>query len=94
MTARSSHRGKISQEKFSIPVGINIAKTNCKETVDTKNATEDYFKVYRAFARIGDYYTINISCPNTFGGQPFNDKNKLDALLKKIMSVPKTKPIF
>ncbi|MEK7128036.1 MAG: quinone-dependent dihydroorotate dehydrogenase [Patescibacteria group bacterium] len=85
---------RLAKKKFSIPVGINIAKTNCKETVDTKNATEDYFKVYRAFARIGDYYTINISCPNTFGGQPFNDKNKLDALLKKIMSVPKTKPIF
>ena len=38
--------------------------------------------------------TINISCPNAFGGQPFTDSKRLDALIEKIMSVPKTKPIF
>ena len=38
--------------------------------------------------------TINISCPNAFGGQPFTDSKKLDALLQKIMSIPKAKPIF
>jgi dihydroorotate dehydrogenase len=83
-------KGKI----FPIPVGISIAKTNCKEKVDTEKAIEDYFKAYNAFTNIGDYTTINISCPNAFGGQPFTDASKLDALLLKIMSIPKTKPIF
>lgn len=85
---------KMQEKKFDIPVGISIAKTNCKETVDTNVAIEDYFKAYKAFASIGDYITINISCPNAFGGQPFTDIHKLNALLEKIMSVPKTKPIF
>lgn len=85
---------KLNDKKFTFPVGINIAKTNCKETVDIAVAISDYFKTYKAFASIGDYITINISCPNAFGGQPFTDIVKLDALLQKIMSIPKTKPIF
>ncbi len=85
---------KLKGIKHSIPVGINIAKTNCRETADTNKAILDYFKAYNAFTNIGDYVAINISCPNAFGGQPFTDINKLNSLLEKIMSIPKTKPIF
>jgi len=85
---------KIKNKKSLIPVGINIAKTNNRETVNTEKAILDYFKAYKAFTNIGDYFTINISCPNAYGGEPFADSIKLDALLKKIMSVPKNKPIF
>ncbi|MFA6524130.1 MAG: quinone-dependent dihydroorotate dehydrogenase [Candidatus Paceibacterota bacterium] len=87
-------RSASSGQAFNIPIGISIAKTNCKETVDTNKAIEDYFKAYITFQNIGDYITINISCPNAFGGQPFTDSKKLEALMEKIMSVPKTKPIF
>jgi dihydroorotate dehydrogenase len=38
--------------------------------------------------------TINISCPNAFGGQPFTDPQKLGQLLQEISKLPKTKPIF
>ncbi len=85
---------KLKNKKFSIPVGISIAKTNCKETVDTQKAINDYSKAYKSFTDIGDYFTINISCPNAYGGEPFTDSIKLDALLQTIMSVPKNKPIF
>ncbi|MFA6274403.1 MAG: quinone-dependent dihydroorotate dehydrogenase, partial [Candidatus Paceibacterota bacterium] len=85
---------RLQNKKFKIPIGISIAKTNCKETCDTNIAIEDYFKAYKAFSNIGDYYTINISCPNAYGGQPFTDSKKLEALFNKIFSIPKTKPIF
>ena len=85
---------RLRGKKFQTRIGISIAKTNCKETVDTEKGIEDYFKAYTAFEGIGDYATINISCPNAFGGQPFTDAYKLDLLLKKIMSAPKTKPVF
>ncbi len=85
---------RLRNKKFRIPVGISIAKTNCKETADTSVAISDYFKAYKAFANIGDYYTINISCPNAYGGLPFTDSKKLEALFSRILSVPKTKPIF
>ena len=80
--------------KFRIPVGLSLAKTNCRETAEPPAAIADYFKAYKAFSQIGDYITINISCPNAFGGLPFTDASKLGALLGRIMSVPKTKPIF
>ena len=85
---------KLKNKKFAIPVGINIAKTNSKETVDTEKAILDYFKAYKAFTDIGDYFTINMSCPNAFVGQPFTDSIKLNSLLVRIMSIPKSKPIF
>lgn len=86
--------GKLQGQKFPLPVGVSIAKTNSRATVDDESAIADYFKAYRAFAGIGDYVTINISCPNAFGGEPFTDSEKLEKLLRKIFSVPKTKPVF
>jgi len=85
---------RLKTKKFKIPIGVSIAKTNCKETVDTDKAILDYFKAYIAFQNIGDYITINISCPNAYGGQPFTDSKKLEALMEKITSIPKIKPIF
>ena len=85
---------RLQNKKFNIPMGISIAKTNCKKTVDVNAGIEDYLKAYKAFVNIGSYYTINISCPNAFGGEPFSDPEKLEKLLSKIMDVQKTKPIF
>ncbi len=85
---------RLSNKKFKIPIGISIAKTNCAQTVETQAGINDYLKAYQAFKKIGDYYTINISCPNVFGGQPFTDPDKLDTLLEAITKLPKTKPIF
>lgn len=85
---------RLKNKKFDLPVGINMAKTNCRETADTENAIADYFKSYQAFTGIGNYAVINISCPNAFGGQPFNDSARLEKLMSKITSIPKTKPIF
>ncbi len=85
---------RLKDKKFPLPVGISIAKTNSKDTAEDGSAVADYFKAYQAFAGIGDYATINISCPNAYGGQPFTDSEKLERLLRKIFSVPKTKPVF
>lgn len=85
---------RLRVKKFNFPVGVSIAKTNCAATVDTEKGIEDYFKAYKSFLDIGDYFTVNISCPNAFGGQPFSDKEKLDALLSKLETIPAKKPIF
>lgn len=76
------------------PLGISIAKTNCKATADTKTAIADYAKGMRAFRDIANFFTINISCPNAYGGLPFTDHKKLDALLKEIKKIKTKKPIF
>ncbi len=85
---------RLRNKKFKIPIGTSIAKTNSKKTVSDKVGIEDYVKAYKMFTDIGDYFTINISCPNVYGGQPFTDGNRLDKLLKKIDVIRTKKPNF
>lgn len=85
---------KLKNKKFSLPVGINIAKTNSPETIDDEKGIKDYLKACQNFMEIGDYWTINISCPNSFGGQPFTEPTRLDKLLTEIDKFNYPKPIF
>ncbi len=85
---------RLAQKRFKIPIGINIAKTNCQACADTDTGIADYVKSYRKFLHIGDYFTINISCPNAFGGEPFHDGEKLNKLLAAMKKYPTKKPVF
>lgn len=85
---------KLKGMGFSIPLGTNIAKTNSKSTVKTQRGIADYVKAFGEFKNIGSYFTVNISCPNAFGGQPFTDPKSLEMLLKKIDKIPTKKPVF
>ncbi len=85
---------RLRSKTFSFPIGTNIAKTNASSTVDLEAGIADYQKAFAAFAAIGAYFTINISCPNTFGGEPFAEPARLDALLSALDVIPTQKPIF
>lgn len=85
---------KLKNCKFNFPVGTSIAKTNSRQTVPVSRGIKDYVEGFSFFNEIGDYFTINISCPNTFGGQPFHSPENLDKLLKEIDKVQTTKPVF
>jgi len=77
-------------------LGISIAKTNCQRTAAQEAGIEDYFECARYLEKeqIGDYYTLNISCPNTFGGEPFTTRESLDALLNRIAKLKIKKAVF
>lgn len=77
-------------------VGISVAKTNSKETADLQKGIEDYFNTIKILneREVGDFVEINISCPNTFGGEPFTDTESLAKLLDKIGELKIEKPIF
>ncbi|TSC66194.1 MAG: putative Dihydroorotate dehydrogenase [Candidatus Doudnabacteria bacterium Gr01-1014_77] len=89
---------RLDKLKFEFPIGISVAKTNDENTVDELQGIADYVKAYMTFKNknIGDYFTINISCPNVFGGEPFTDPEKLDRLLRAISEkdTQRDKPIF
>lgn len=78
------------------PVCISVAKTNCERTKSEDKGIEDYFLCFSELLKqdIGDLYEINISCPNTFGGEPFTTPTKLKKLLFKINSLNIIKPVF
>ncbi|MFA6306166.1 MAG: dihydroorotate dehydrogenase (quinone), partial [Candidatus Gracilibacteria bacterium] len=82
------------QEKFNFPLGISVAKTNCERTAISEEGVKDYLKGFNLTKDIASYMTINISCPNAHGGQPFTDAESLDKLLKEITKHRNEKPIF
>ncbi len=86
---------RLQGRKFDFVLGISIAKTNDEKTSHVETGIEDYFTTYKTFQDTGDYFTINISCPNTCEASPiFADPKNLDLLLAKLFSVPKIKPVF
>lgn len=85
------------KKKFTnFVIGISIAKTNDTQSADTREAIQDYCYSFRRLneENIGDYYTINISCPNAFGGETFTKPDLLEQLLCEIKKIPCQKPIY
>lgn len=80
---------RLSKHRTRIPLGISVAATNSPETAAELGAIRDYAKAYAIFVRqgLGDYYTINISCPNSFGGESFLAPDRLEHLLTVIDGV-------
>jgi dihydroorotate dehydrogenase subfamily 2 len=80
----------------NFPLGISLGKTNSPKTATAKTGIDDYCRCLKKLLenKIGDFYTINISCPNTFGGEPFTTPEKLNQLLKKLTSLKIGKPVF
>ncbi len=85
---------KLSGRKFRFPIGTSIAKTNSLNTVDENDGIKDYIEGFKYFTGIGDYFTINVSCPNTFGGQPFHSPDSLEKLLTGLDKIETQKPVF
>jgi dihydroorotate dehydrogenase len=67
--------------KRSMPVGVNIGKA---KTTPLENAVDDYVASFRMLADQADYFTINISSPNTPGLRELQSEAYLRDLLKTI----------
>ena len=79
-----------------LPINISVAKTNSPEAATEEAAIADYIGSLRAIkqAGVGQIITINISCPNTYGGEPFTTPARLKRLLEAIDGVAVAQPIF
>lgn len=84
---------RLQKAHSNIPLGTNIARTNSPQC-DDASGIADYAYSFEKLAKIGDYFTINVSCPNTYGGQPFHDKKRLHNLLSVLDTIPTKKPIY
>jgi len=85
---------RLVKNKSKIPIGVSIAKTNCRETANEDEGIKDYCESVKILKNHGDYLTINISCPNAYGGLPFTDEQSLNKLLGEIRKIEINKPLF
>lgn len=78
------------------PLSVSVAKTNSPEVVSDAAAIEDYCESLRQLehAGINQLYEINISCPNTYGGEPFTTPDRLGLLLDAIDRLKLSRPVF
>jgi len=78
-------------------IGVSIARTNEQSaTTDVEAGIHDYVETFRKLnaTGTGDYYTINISCPNSFTGETFIEPALLAQLLPRLREIPCTKPVY
>lgn len=66
-----------------IPLGINIGRT---KIVETKDATADYLFTFERLYPFGDYFTLNVSSPNTPNLRELQKKNLLTELLGAVQA--------
>ncbi|HRF28788.1 MAG TPA: quinone-dependent dihydroorotate dehydrogenase [Candidatus Saccharibacteria bacterium] len=86
-----------SKQTFKdFPLSVSVAKTNSKATATDDEAVEDYCASLKEFDALKNVkmLEINISCPNTFGGEPFTTKARLEKLLSAVDALQLKKPVF
>ena len=86
-----------SSEMFAnFPLSVSVAKTNSRKTATDKQAIADYTKSLAVFDGLQQVslLEINISCPNTFGGEPFTDAERLEKLLAAVDKLQLSKPVL
>ena len=98
VVAAKMAKHRLNVRPHVIPIGLNIGKT---KEVPLDRAHEDYSKSLRLLYPFADYFTINVSSPNTPGLRELQKKDNLKLLLSEILKTSeelavtyKEKPIF
>jgi len=78
------------------PLNVSVAKTNSENSVGDEAGVKDYCESLAIFDTISQVsmLEINISCPNTFGGEPFTTAARLEKLLKAVDALTLVKPVY
>lgn len=77
-----------------VPLMISVARTNDREHSTDREGIEDYVQALRNLASYPNLFEINISCPNTYGGEPFTEPGRLEKLLHAIDLLKLQQPVF
>lgn len=82
-------RKRLARKKTQLVVGGNIGKNK-----DTPNeqAVEDYKICMEALFDVVDYFTVNVSSPNTPGLRDLQDKEPLTNILQRLQDINQAKP--
>ena len=77
------------------PLNISVAQTNSSAVQGEAAAIKECMRALKAAAASrAPLLTINISCPNTYNGEPFTTPKALERLLAAVDELQLTKPVF
>lgn len=81
---------------MNFPLNISVAKTNSKDAASETDAISDYVRSLTHIKKsgVGNIITLNISCPNTYGGEPFTTPERLERLLVQVDRIDLSQPVF
>lgn len=74
-------KNSLGKGKSRIPLGINIGKS---KVVPLDQAVEDYLGSFSTLVEYADYFTINVSSPNTRDLRKLQEKEYLQSLLGEL----------
>jgi dihydroorotate dehydrogenase len=66
----------------SVPVGVNLAKS---EVASMADAPADYRYTYERVADGGDFFVVNVSCPNSEGFRDLQNEDELAAIFESLV---------
>ncbi len=75
----------------TVPVGVNIGKS---KITPLEEATADYVTSTVRLQGLADYFTVNVSSPNTPGLRSLQDRDVLAGMLPPILEAAKGTPVF
>lgn len=81
---------RLKKRKSNLIIGGNIGKN---KMTPNENAMDDYAKCFHALYDIVDYFTVNVSSPNTPGLRGLQEKEPLRRLLLHLQELNKQKPV-
>jgi dihydroorotate dehydrogenase len=72
---------RLARKAVDVPIGVNVAKS---EHVTPDDAPADYRRTYEAVADGGDFFVVNISCPNSLGFEELQNRGRMDAIIGEL----------
>ena len=86
----------LENKLFSIPIGISIGATNTLFETEAAQIRDilTTFSLFEKSSVRHSYYELNISCPNTFGGEPFTTPHRLEILLTALDALQISRPVY
>jgi dihydroorotate dehydrogenase len=79
--ARKLERLRARGGRPTIPLGMNIGRT---KVVETRNAVPDFLDCFQKLFPYGDFFTLNVSSPNTPNLRELQEKSLLHELLSAV----------
>jgi len=72
---------RLANTDAPFPLGVNIAKS---EHVGTDDAPADYRETYEQVAAGGDFFVVNVSCPNSQGFEELQNRAAMAAIFEEL----------